>query len=137
MPRDNRLTNGSRRPAGSYVYASAAGAGGGVAGAAGCGDAGGCGLNGRRALRAHQAGRGDEHRSHARRFSTRVVSTSVRLRARRRGLSRCSSSTNVVATQSTVIVELGSGFSFARIAMLLTLMIRENLLTRSKNIARL
>ena len=48
-----------------------------------------------------------------------------------------SSSTNVVAMQSTVIVEFASGFSFPWIVMLLTLMIRENLLTRSKNIARL
>src|SRR5215213_9679618 len=48
-----------------------------------------------------------------------------------------SSSTNVVATHSTEMVEVASGFSFARILMLLTLMIRENLLTRSKNIARL
>src|SRR5688572_11961730 len=42
MPRDSKLTNGSRRPEGSYVYASAAGGGAGVvaAGAAGCGDPG-------------------------------------------------------------------------------------------------
>jgi hypothetical protein len=35
MPRDNNVTNGSRRAPGSYVYASAAGAaaGAGVAGA--------------------------------------------------------------------------------------------------------
>src|SRR5687768_9976882 len=36
IPRDNRLTNGSRRPAGSYVNGSAAGAGAAAPGAAGC-----------------------------------------------------------------------------------------------------
>ena len=43
----------------------------------------------------------------------------------------------MVATQSAVIVEFGSGLSLALITMPLMWMIRGNLLTRSKKIARL
>jgi hypothetical protein len=48
-----------------------------------------------------------------------------------------SMSTNVVATHSTEMLDSSVGFSLPRIEMLLTLMIRENLPTRSKNVPRL
>ena len=134
LPRASRLTNGSRRPSGSYVYAGGGGGGGGVCAVAGFVACAGC-----------VAGAGVCAVNEAAESSIADVPTPT-TKLRRivmayfesdgcfgivpglPGAPFPSCNTNVVATRSAVIVAFGSGGVFAFTEISLMLMIRGNLL---------